>query len=240
MPGVSSNLPSSSRQNARAPSLETVSPCPRRQSTAAPMTILRDQAAPFSRLSCHHPRPARSCHISRTNRAVSGSAPARGSPGRDAKPRCAGLTLFGLGALTHLERRLDAHGLNGGQHAVHHRAITFRLPRSYTGLTRGRLERLDKCSVALGHRGRCRGPASFSHNARSAAIPITRARFAEAEPHYLLYRHLKRFIAYYHRSRTHMVLGKDSPEPRPIQPPTSGRIIAIPVMGGLHHPKNGG
>ena len=31
------------------------------------------------------------------------------------------------------------------------------------------------------------------------------------------------------------VLEKDSPEPRPIQPPDSGLIIAIPEVGGLHH-----
>jgi transposase InsO family protein len=50
-----------------------------------------------------------------------------------------------------------------------------------------------------------------------------------------LYRHLQRFIDYYHRSRTHLALEKDSPEPRPIQPPDAGRIIAIPEVGGLHH-----
>ena len=50
-----------------------------------------------------------------------------------------------------------------------------------------------------------------------------------------LYRHLKSFIDYYHRSRTHLALEKDCPEPRPIQPPAAGRIIAIPVLGGLHH-----
>ncbi len=50
-----------------------------------------------------------------------------------------------------------------------------------------------------------------------------------------LYRHLKSFVDYYHRSRTHLALEKDSPEPRTIQPPASGRIIAIPLMGGLHH-----
>lgn len=50
-----------------------------------------------------------------------------------------------------------------------------------------------------------------------------------------LYRHLQNFIYYYHRSRTHLALGKDSPEPRPVQPPALGRIIAIPEVGGLHH-----
>jgi len=48
-------------------------------------------------------------------------------------------------------------------------------------------------------------------------------------------RHLKNFTDYYHRSRTHLALEKDSPEPRPIQPPDAGRIIAIAEVGGLHH-----
>ena len=50
-----------------------------------------------------------------------------------------------------------------------------------------------------------------------------------------LYRHLKSFIGYYHRSRTHLALEKDSPEHRPIQPPDAGPIVAIPEVGGLHH-----
>jgi transposase InsO family protein len=50
-----------------------------------------------------------------------------------------------------------------------------------------------------------------------------------------LRRHLQSFIDYYHRSRTHLGLEKDTPESRPIQPPTTGRIIAIPEVGGLHH-----
>ena len=50
-----------------------------------------------------------------------------------------------------------------------------------------------------------------------------------------LYRHLQRFLSYYHRSRTHLGLDKDTPEPRPIQPPEAGRIVATPEVGGLHH-----
>ena len=50
-----------------------------------------------------------------------------------------------------------------------------------------------------------------------------------------LFRHLQSFTEYYHRSRTHLALAKDSPEPRPIQTPDAGRIIAIPQVGGLHH-----
>ena len=50
-----------------------------------------------------------------------------------------------------------------------------------------------------------------------------------------LYRHLKGFVEYYHFSRTHLALEKDTPEPRPIQKPECGRIVAWPVLGGLHH-----
>ena len=50
-----------------------------------------------------------------------------------------------------------------------------------------------------------------------------------------LHRHLQNFTIYYHRARTHLGLQKDTPESRPIQPPSPGRIIAIPEVGGLHH-----
>src|SRR5262249_34462121 len=50
-----------------------------------------------------------------------------------------------------------------------------------------------------------------------------------------LYRHLAEFLDYYHRNRTHLALEKDSPVPRAVQVPESGRIVSIPVVGGLHH-----
>ncbi len=50
-----------------------------------------------------------------------------------------------------------------------------------------------------------------------------------------LHRHVKRFLNYYHDSRTHLSLAKDAPESRPIQGPEVGRIVAIPQLGGLHH-----
>jgi transposase InsO family protein len=52
-------------------------------------------------------------------------------------------------------------------------------------------------------------------------------------------RHLRRiltaYFAYYHKSRTHLSLGKDAPEPRAVQPPTMGEIVKLPEVGGLHH-----
>ena len=46
---------------------------------------------------------------------------------------------------------------------------------------------------------------------------------------------LSSYVDYYHRARTHLSLDKDCPHSRPIQPRRSGRIIAIPQVGGLHH-----
>ena len=50
-----------------------------------------------------------------------------------------------------------------------------------------------------------------------------------------LRRTLASYLDYYHRSRTHLSLGKDSPEPRSIQPPQMGRVVALPQVGGLHN-----
>ncbi len=52
-------------------------------------------------------------------------------------------------------------------------------------------------------------------------------------------RHLKRvltqYIDYYNGVRTHLCLRKDSPDRRPIQFSSEGRIIELKKVGGLHH-----
>jgi putative transposase len=52
-------------------------------------------------------------------------------------------------------------------------------------------------------------------------------------------RHLKRvltaYIADYHRFRTHLSLEMDCPQPRAVEPPEMGGVIALPEVGGLHH-----
>ena len=48
-----------------------------------------------------------------------------------------------------------------------------------------------------------------------------------------LRRRLRSFFSYYHRSRLHLSLERDSPELRSVQ--SSGRIVAFPEVGGLHH-----
>jgi putative transposase len=50
-----------------------------------------------------------------------------------------------------------------------------------------------------------------------------------------LRRLLKAYFAYYHRTRPHLSWDKDAPEPRPVQAPEEGRIVAVPQVGGLHH-----
>ena len=50
-----------------------------------------------------------------------------------------------------------------------------------------------------------------------------------------LRRILRSYIDYYHGSRTHLSLKKDSPEPRPVHPPDMGDVVEFPEVGGLHH-----
>jgi transposase InsO family protein len=49
-----------------------------------------------------------------------------------------------------------------------------------------------------------------------------------------LLRHLKSFLDYYHETRTHLALEKDTPRHRAVQV-AAGRVVAIPQVGGLHH-----
>jgi len=52
-------------------------------------------------------------------------------------------------------------------------------------------------------------------------------------------RHLRRilgsYLDYYHGSRTHLSLCKDTPYGRPVQPASSGKVVSLPKVGGLHH-----
>ena len=52
-------------------------------------------------------------------------------------------------------------------------------------------------------------------------------------------RHLRRilgsYLDYYHGSRTHLSIGKDTPDGRSVQPAGSGTVVSLPKVGGLHH-----
>ena len=51
--------------------------------------------------------------------------------------------------------------------------------------------------------------------------------------------HLKRILTahlqYYHESRCHLALDRNSPVPRQVEAPARGAMISIPQIGGLHH-----
>jgi len=46
---------------------------------------------------------------------------------------------------------------------------------------------------------------------------------------------LSTYVDYYNGTRTHLSLAKDAPEPRSVQPPSEGRVVEVPRVGGLHH-----
>ena len=50
-----------------------------------------------------------------------------------------------------------------------------------------------------------------------------------------LRRHMKSYVQYYHETRTHLSLEKDTPASRSVQPPELGLVVALPQVGGLHH-----
>jgi putative transposase len=75
-------------------------------------------------------------------------------------------------------------------------------------------------------------PSRSGLSARSGASAWTMSSIL-SERH--LRRILARYVAYYHRARTHLSLGRDAPDRRPIEPPGLGMVIQIPEAGGLHH-----
>lgn len=50
-----------------------------------------------------------------------------------------------------------------------------------------------------------------------------------------LLRVLRSYASYYRSSRTHRSLHDDCPDPRPVEPPEMGEVVALAQVGGLHH-----
>jgi transposase InsO family protein len=52
-------------------------------------------------------------------------------------------------------------------------------------------------------------------------------------------RHLERllqnYLEYYHVARCHRSLDANSPDPREVEPPEKGKVVSMPMVGGLHH-----
>jgi putative transposase len=43
------------------------------------------------------------------------------------------------------------------------------------------------------------------------------------------------YLEYYHGFRSHLSLEEGSPDARAVEPPELGRVVAVPMVGGLHH-----
>jgi transposase InsO family protein len=50
-----------------------------------------------------------------------------------------------------------------------------------------------------------------------------------------LRRILRKYLEYVHGSRTHLAVDKDAPEPHRRESIEGGKVIAVPIVGGLHH-----
>jgi transposase InsO family protein len=50
-----------------------------------------------------------------------------------------------------------------------------------------------------------------------------------------LLRILASYFEYYNKSRCHLSLAGDAPEPRPAHGPELGGVVELPEVGGLHH-----
>jgi transposase InsO family protein len=90
---------------------------------------------------------------------------------------------------------------------------------------------------ALGIRDRPTAPRSPWQNAYVERLIGSVRRECTDQMIVLGERHLRRLVSlyagYYNEARTHLSLGKVAPIGRPIEP--FGRVIAEPMVGGLHH-----
>ena len=50
-----------------------------------------------------------------------------------------------------------------------------------------------------------------------------------------LQRMLTLYFADYHDVRPHLSLKRNSPTPREVEPPSQGKVVSTPQVGGLHH-----
>ena len=46
---------------------------------------------------------------------------------------------------------------------------------------------------------------------------------------------IQEYLDYYHRHRTHLSLARDCPVSRTVENADEGKVIELPMVGGLHH-----
>ena len=101
-------------------------------------------------------------------------------------------------------------------------------------------ERVARCLANMGIRELIIAPRTPWQNAFAERVIGSIRR--EGLDHVLILNeaHLRRllhgYIAYYNTARPHQSVANNSPQPRMVEPPPRGRIIAaMPQVGGLHH-----
>jgi hypothetical protein len=102
----------------------------------------------------------------------------------------------------------------------------------YGALVRRCLKNLGTAEVVTAPRSPWQDPYSERLN-----LPLRR----ELLDHVIVFneRHvmrlLGRYFEYYHEARCHQALANNLSTPRPVEPPEQGRVVAEPLVGGLHH-----
>jgi len=46
---------------------------------------------------------------------------------------------------------------------------------------------------------------------------------------------LGQYCEYYHQARAHQSLDENAPVPREVELPARGKVVSVPMVGGLHH-----
>jgi hypothetical protein len=99
---------------------------------------------------------------------------------------------------------------------------------SYGSIFRDRIQAMAIKEVVTAPRSPWQNPMSSASSARCAANVWTTSSSSTSAT-------CAASSSYHHEARTHLSLNKDCPQPRRIQPPSAGEIIAFPEVGGLHH-----
>ncbi len=75
--------------------------------------------------------------------------------------------------------------------------------------------------------------ALLGHTVSEATVRKYRIR--KRNPPSQTWRSFRSYFVYYHESRTHLSLNRNSPMERQVESPHRGRVVAILQVGGLHH-----
>ena len=116
----------------------------------------------------------------------------------------------------------------------HHSPQVLRLYRPLIGCILAQAE-MSAALVIIGKIGRENSPqrAFVEHDHMVQALPPYGTNYAFDVGS--LRRILASYFFYYHETRPHLSLEKDSPESRSAQPPEAGRVVAVSQVGGLHN-----